>query len=265
MVNPVSTVAMIKLLSTDFDGTLVQHGASPGVSPRLLQWLQDLRGQGVLWAINTGRALFHILDGLEEFSFPIKPDFVLTAEREVYRPSEDGTGWEDFGDWNDRATRAHDELFSRAQPLLEEIDLFIQKETRARTINDRTGLGVIASDEQELEKILLFIEQVRAPVPEFHYQRNSVYLRFCHADYSKGTALGELSRLLELRPEEIFAAGDHYNDIPMLDGVYAKWVACPANSAEPVKTTVLAASGYVASGECSEGVVEALERLFVPR
>lgn len=253
---------MIKLLSTDFDGTLVQHGCSPGVSPRLLDFLLELRQRGVLWAINTGRALFHILDGLEEFSFPIKPDFVLTTEREVYRQTQDGSGWEDFGDWNERALRAHDELFSRAQPLLNEIGLFIEKETRARTINDQTGLGVVASDEQELERILDFIEQIRGRVPEFHYQRNSVYLRFCHADYSKGAALGELSRLLGLVPEQIFAAGDHYNDIPMLDGCYAKWVACPANSTEPVKLTVLNAGGYVAKADCSEGVLEALRHFL---
>ena len=250
---------MIKLLSTDFDGTLVQYDRQPGVSPLLFDCLRQLREEGVLWAINTGRALFHILDGLEEHAFPIRPDYVLTAEREVYRQTANGSGWEDFGDWNERTTRAHDQLFLKAEPLLQEIELFIQKETQARSIDDRSGLGVVAADEEELERIIGFIDSIRGQIPEFSYQRNSVYLRYCHADYSKGAALGELSRLLGLNREQIFAAGDHYNDIPMLDGQYARWVSCPANSTQPVKETVRQAGGYIARRDCSEGVVEALD------
>lgn len=249
----------IHLLSTDFDWTLVQHGASPAVCPRLFDWLNELRQNGVLWAVNTGRALFHILDGLEEHQFPVRPDFILTAEREVYRQTSGGAGWEDYGDWNERSNLVHEELFSRARPLLQQIEEFITSETQARTINDASGLGLIAHDEVELERIVGFIDQKRSSWPDFHYQRNSVYLRFCHAAYSKGSALGELSRLLELDREHVFAVGDHYNDIPMLDGQYAQWVACPSNSAEHVKTVVRAANGYISSAPCSEGVVEALE------
>ena len=88
--------------------------------------------------------------------------------------------------------------------------------------------------------------------------RNTIYLRFCHEAYSKGTALGELARLTGISREEIFAAGDHYNDLPMLDGRFAQWVACPGNAVAPVKEAVAQAGGYVAKGECSAGVVEAL-------
>jgi hypothetical protein len=60
---------------------------------------------------------------------------------------------------------------------------------------------------------------------------------------------------------EIFAAGDHYNDLPMLDGIHAQWVACPNNAVEAVQKTVRAAGGYVAEGRCSTGIVEALAHL----
>ncbi|HEX8489982.1 MAG TPA: HAD hydrolase family protein, partial [Chthoniobacterales bacterium] len=94
--------------------------------------------------------------------------------------------------------------------------------------------------------------------PKFHYQRNMVYLRFCHADYHKGAALAELSRLLEIPREEIFAAGDHHNDISMLDGRYAQYPACPANAISAVKQAVTSAGGYVASKTYGAGVHEAL-------
>ena len=249
---------MIKLLSTDFDGTLVDHDGQPAVSPALFDIFSELRQSGVLWAINTGRAIHHIVEGLEEYVFPIQPDFVVTSERDIFRPKAGGSGWEDFGDWNERSIRAHNELYEAAKPLLEEIQFYIKKHTNALPINELSGIGIIASDEVEMEQIARFIDTLRPRLPEFQYQRNTRYMRFCHSDYSKGTALGELARLLGVPREAIFAAGDHYNDISMLDGQFARWVACPANSADAVKETVRNAKGYVANATYSDGVVEAL-------
>ena len=103
-----------------------------------------------------------------------------------------------------------------------------------------------------------FIDRAREKQPKFHYQRNTVYLRFCHADYHKGAALAELSRLLEIPPAGIFAAGDHYNDISMLDGRFARYPACPANAIPEVKDAVRSAHGYVAAKNHGAGVHEAL-------
>jgi len=250
---------MIKLLSTDFDGTLVNHEKQPAVSNELFDLFLTLRKKGVLWAINTGRAVHHIVEGLEEFGFPFQPDYILTCEREVFRKRKDADeGWEPFGDWNERCTRAHDELFLQAKPIISEIHNFIKNKTNAHPINDIGGIGIVASDEDEMEYIATYIDSLRSRLPAFHYQRNTRYMRFCHTDYSKGTALGELGRLVGISKDDIFAAGDHYNDIPMLNGHFAKWVACPANSADAVKQTVLSANGYVATALCSEGIVESL-------
>ena len=250
---------MIRLLSTDFDGTLVNHFAQPPVAPELFEIFSDLRKNGALWAVNTGRDLGHITHGLVEFHFPIKPDFVLTSERDVFRKSSNGAGWEPFGDWNERCAKAHDELFEKVQPLLEKVLTFLQRETRAQAIWDHMRpVGLIAQDEAEMDRIVAFIEKAREEMPAFSFQRNTQYLRFCHADYSKGAALGELARLTSISREEIFAVGDHHNDIPMLDGKFARWIACPGNSAEAVKETVREAGGYVANASFSEGIVEAL-------
>src|SRR5476651_2517701 len=116
---------MIRLLSTDFDGTLIGHSERPPVVPKLFELLLDLRGRGVVWAINTGRTLSHIVEGLAEYGFPLQPDFVLTTEREVFRRAG-GSGWEDFGDWNRRCFDAHEELFAVARPLLEEIVAYVK-------------------------------------------------------------------------------------------------------------------------------------------
>ena len=249
---------MVRLLSTDFDGTLVDHFATPPVDPALFSVLGDLRSRGVHWAINTGRDLHFVDDGLREFQFPVEPDFVLTAEREVFHRGADGK-WQDVGEWNQRCSAAHDELYAASGALLSDIEKFIETGVEAAPIEDAGRLvGLTAKDDQEMDKICAFLETERVRVPGFGYMRNSIWVRFCHEAYSKGTALSELRRLLGITADEIFAAGDHFNDLSMLDGIHAKWVCCPSNAVEAVQETVRKAGGYIAKGRCSTGVVEAL-------
>lgn len=252
------SAAMIKLLSTDFDGILVDHGAIPPVSPVLLEALAELKSRGVFWAVNTGRVLWHVVSGLQEYRFPIEPDYVLTAEREVFHRGTDGE-WQDFGDWNSRCAADHDWLFSQASPLLADIHAAFGKESWAHFEYDGERMvGIVTDVDQQMDVVCEFLEREKVRVPGFNFMRNTIYLRFCHEAYSKGTALGELARLTGLTREEIFAAGDHYNDLPMLDGRFAKWVSCPGNSVAAVKRAVSEAGGYVANGICGDGVAEAL-------
>ncbi len=249
----------IRLLSTDFDGTLVAHGSDPVLDRRCMEYIERLQGDGVLWAINTGRSVDLLESGLTDFEFPIHPDFILTSERDVFRPSPNGDKWEPFGDWNERVARDHAELFHSAESVLAEVVDFVNRKTKARLLYHSAGLeGLVAENEAELERVTQFIDQAREKQPKFHYQRNTVYLRFCHADYHKGAALAELSRLLEISREEIFAAGDHHNDISMLDGRFARYPACPANAIPEVKEVVKSGGGYVASKDCGAGIHEAL-------
>lgn len=249
----------IRLISTDFDGTLVSHEGDPVLDRGCMEMIGSLQKEGAIWAINTGRSVDLLNTGLADFSFPVHPDFILTSERDVFRPSTNGGKWEAFGDWNERCARDHADLFRSASSVLAEVIDFVNQKTKARVIYDADGpAGVIAQNEEEMECLTRFIDEARSRQPKFHYQRNTVYLRFCHIDYDKGAALAELARLIEIPREEIFAAGDHHNDISMLDGRHAKYPACPANAIDEVKQTVRDASGYVAEGVCGAGVHEAL-------
>lgn len=253
----------ICLLSTDFDGTLVAHGSDPVLDRGCVECIRALQNEGVLWAINTGRSVDLLESGLADFEFPIHPDFILTSERDVFRPSANGDRWEPFGDWNERVAREHAELFQSAQAILAEVVDFVAQKTKARLLYHSAGLeGLVAENEEELDRVTRFIDQAREKQPKFHYQRNTVYLRFCHADYHKGAALAELSRLLEIPAAQIFAAGDHHNDISMLDGRFARYPACPANAIPEVKEAVRSAGGYVARRNCGAGIHEALRHFI---
>jgi HAD superfamily hydrolase (TIGR01484 family) len=253
--------SLIQLLSTDFDGTLVSHvdHAGAGLHRQCLELIRDLQKAGAVWAINTGRSVDLLESGLTNFEFGIRPDFILTTERDVFRPGENGEKWEPFGDWNDRCARDHAELFSSAQPVLAEVVDFVTQETKARLIYDSNRLeGLAAENEKDMEHIVGFIEQARAGHPKFHYQRNGIYLRFCHTDYHKGAALAELARLIQVGRDNIFAAGDHHNDISMLNGKVAAMPSCPANAIPEVQDAVRNAAGYVAQQDAGAGVHEAL-------
>lgn len=249
----------IQLLSIDFDGTLVAHAREPALDRQCMELIRELQSAGATWAINTGRSVDLLESGLSNFEIPIRPDFILTTERDVFRPGENGDKWEPFGDWNDRCARDHAELFSSAEPVLAEVIDFLTQETKARLIYDSHRLeGLAAENEEEMEYIAKFIEQARAGHPKFDYQRNGIYLRFCHADYHKGAVLAELARLIDVPRDNIFAAGDHHNDVSMLDGKVAAMPSCPANAIHEVQNAVRNADGYVAQQEHGAGVYEAL-------
>jgi HAD superfamily hydrolase (TIGR01484 family) len=251
--------AQIKLLSTDFDGTLVSRVSEPFLDRQCMELIRDLQAGGAIWAINTGRSVDLLESGLTDFEVPIRPDFILTSERDIFRPGGNGDKWEAFGEWNERCARDHAELFSSPQSVLAEVVDFVNQKTKARLIYETTEpVGLIASDEEEMNRVTEFIEQAKAKQPKFNFQRNTVYLRFCHADYHKGAALAELARLIEVPREDIFAAGDHHNDVSMLDGKVAAMPSCPANAIEEVKAAVRSAGGYVAQREHGAGVYEAL-------
>lgn len=242
---------------------MVSRVSEPVLDHECIHLIRELQKEGAVWAINTGRSVELLESGLIDFEFPIRPDFVLTTEREVFRPGTNGEKWEPFGDWNERCARDHAELFSSVQSILAELVDFVTQKTKAQLLYHPEGLeGLRAENEEEMNRIVEFIEETRDRESKFHYQRNTIFLRFCHADYHKGAALAELARLIDVSRENIFAAGDHHNDISMLNGEVAAMPACPANAIEEVKMAVRKAGGYIAKREHGAGVREALEHFL---
>ena len=94
------------------------------------------------------------------------------------------------------------------------------------------------------------------------YERNSIYLRFAHSNYNKGTAAASLGELIGVPPTNTFVIGDNHNDLSMLDKEIASMIACPANSVQSVKDKVRKQGGYVASQNSGSGVAEAIRHFF---
>src|SRR5689334_19446471 len=74
----------IKLISTDFDGTLHADHEDPPVPLDLQQMIANLQSRGAKWVINTGRDLSSLMESLGRARLCIKPDFLVVVEREIY-------------------------------------------------------------------------------------------------------------------------------------------------------------------------------------
>src|SRR5207244_6117669 len=111
----------IKLLSIDFDGTLVSRVSEPVLDTQCMEFIRELQKAGAIWAINTGRSVDLLESGLADFAFPIRPDFILTTERDVFLPGRNGDNWEPFGDWNARCVRDHSDMFFSVGSVMYEL------------------------------------------------------------------------------------------------------------------------------------------------
>ncbi|MCH8474510.1 MAG: Cof-type HAD-IIB family hydrolase [Opitutales bacterium] len=258
-----------KLISTDFDGTLVHHDHDPEDFQPLWDFFSYLQKEhGVLWAINTGRDLDFTLYGLEEYQISAKPDFLLTMEREIHLPAEEGapSAWIPHLAWNERCQEDHLALEEKITPQLDSFHRFLEQETTANPVfEEGRFVGIEASTEQELAQIVLRMDDFFSSSADFSYQRNGIYLRFCHVNYHKGAVLRELSRMLSLSPSEVCAAGDNFNDLAMLEPTAAEHLIAPENAIPEVKEALRKHRGIIAEGIAGQGVLEALKTIFVTK
>jgi hypothetical protein len=258
--NPPSS--RLRLISTDYDGTLINSYAEGEIHPDFFTRLQIFRNKGpVTWVINTGRTWENLQNDLIERNVPVWPDWVVLVEREIC--IVDGRRIVSWLEWNHRCELLHTQLFASVRPVWKKIEDFIKSETEAELIVDiGSPLGIIARSEEEADYISTYIVPLLEPWPNLVAVRNSVYFRFSHAFYHKGSCLKAIQQELNISPRETFAVGDHLNDLPMLDRAYAAHIACPANAVELVKAKVRQEGGYVALKDEAAGVIEAWDTFF---
>ena len=93
----------------------------------------------------------------------------------------------------------------------------------------------------------------------------SIYLRFGHRDFHKGSSLSEIARFYQLPASRCFAMGDGHNDLEMLDGAHAGMTACPANAVAVIREKITASGGLITRARHGAGAVEALQHFFRAR
>jgi len=203
-----------------------------------------------------------VLEGLIESDFPFLPDWVIAREREIYFPNEFGR-FIAHKEWNNRCEKDITKLFRKSKKALKAIRKEVEEHTGAQYIEiDGDPAGLISRTEEEMEWIVDRIAPIITTVPNLGWQRNSIYLRFGHSNYQKGSTLTEVARLFDLDSSRAFAAGDSHNDLEMLSPEHSAHAACPANAVDAIKKLVTERNGLITEAAHGHGVVEALKRFF---
>ncbi len=221
---------MIKMVCSDLDGTLIQYGEK-GVQPELFDLIRALAAHGIRFCPASGRqftsqqAQFapvaqHCVYICENGAVVCDSQSKVLGKTPMPRALAEQIAW-DF--WN----RSDGEgevmlsgenmsyLMSRGKGMVD----------RIRFIGNRYRL--IERPEQvpeEITKVSMYVDTGVEPyVPRFvprWQQANAAVAGPKWIDTTlanKGTGVQMLCRALDIRPEEILAFGDNYNDVAMLD------------------------------------------------
>ena len=248
----------IQLISTDFDGTLHCDAECPPIPDQLQERIAELQSQGVKWVINTGRDMASLFETMESCGLKIRPDYLVVVEREIHR-QEDGR-YVGLDPWNRNCSNDHEHIFSRVRADLPRLSSWIQQRFKATIYEDAySPFCLIAETDGDADSILQYMDEYCRQVPNLTIMRNSIYARFSHVAYHKGTALAEIARQLGIDRQHVFAAGDHFNDLPMLSTEYARWLVAPLNAIDVVKEQVKQQQGFLSPYPFGRGVAAGLD------
>jgi HAD superfamily hydrolase (TIGR01484 family) len=251
----------IQILSTDFDGTIFAEFENPPVPPRLQRLIARIQASGGKWVINTGREMSSLMEALGRARLSVKPDFLVLVEREIF--VHENQRYVSLAEWNDACERDHAALFAKVKPDVPALFAWVEERFEATLYEDPwSPFCLIAKAARDAEAVNDHLDEYRKNIPGLVVVRNDVYLRFSHESYNKGTALREIARRLGVAPAGILAAGDHMNDIPMLQPEVAGRLVAPLNGIPLIRELVLGHGGYVATQHCGHGVADAIEAVL---
>ena len=251
----------IDLLSTDFDGTLFAELENPPVPLELQALIGELQKQGVIWVINTGREMASLMEAIARSKLTIKPDYLVLVEREIYCHNQ--SSYEGLADWNTACTLDHEKLFARIRQDLPELVEWVNRRFKATIYEDPySPFCLIAGSADDAKAIHDYLDAYAREIPGLTIVRNDVYARFSHIGYNKGIALKELSKRLGVKKERICVAGDHLNDLSMLNREVAGHILAPGNAVPEVLELIKREKGFQSSRMCGEGILEGLKKVL---
>lgn len=222
---------MIKVVACDIDGTLLREG-SQDISHRIFGEIRRLREKGILFCPASGRQY----ESLRTLFAPVAGELLYLCENGalLYGPGNPGpllekvavaedigrTLWEEIRGREDCEVMASGENMSYICPADGG-----QIVAPIRAVGNRfTQVPRWEDIPETVVKLSAYCPGGAAPVaaemiPRWS-DRFSVavagerWVDFTVAD--KGTGIAALCRTLNVRPEEVMAFGDNYNDVPML-------------------------------------------------
>ena len=253
----------IRIVATDFDLTVYDYRDPPSMRS-LERHFKDLAARNVMIGLASGRERESLQHELEKIGFEWGspyPAFVICNEGEILRT--DGTPWPGAQAWNSHRLSQvemwHGVIEAR-------FDCAVSWANRRRIPLTRPvrktpgGVDVVFDTPQNAERVRQWLlEKFGDDGRQTVLTRNHHIVLSMPANVSKGAALTELARLVDVQPSQVLAIGDNLNDWSMLGENRGFRVGAVANAIDEIKAGVLANGGYVASEPISRGVAEILD------
>ena len=219
---------MIKLIASDLDGTLLQNGAQE-LTPRAIDLVRRLTQKGIYFVAASGR---QYANERRLFS-PVRDDISYIAEN--------GSVCIHKGSVISRGVIEDDLAFRILNELKQQKDFEIvvsREDTCLIEDNDPAFVDLIVNVMKNTTEIVEDITYLKYLQDKFGSEikvvtSGNIWIDFIAPGTNKGTALSEMMKILDVKPEECIAFGDQYNDVEMLELVgtsYAMSNAAPGIS-----------------------------------
>jgi len=257
--------ADIRLISLDFDGTLLVYDDPAGVfHPEVIRLLNSLEERGIRWCANSGRE-FHdqkeVVARSRQRGLNHEPDAFICSESVVFWRS--GNTYESLEPWNQNAHACLRAFHRNAQARLESKLESIQKTyAPAAVMTGELYTAFLLRDHGPATlRLAGDIERYLEGLDEVMITRNGGWVAVMHQSLGKGNALKAYARHIGLPADHILAIGDHHNDLPMLDREIARHVGCPGDAIPEVQQAVRRAGGIIADEAGPVGTVNVIHSL----
>lgn len=254
---------MLKLIFSDLDDTLLDSKKT--VSDETINFIKDLKDTRFI--VNSGRLPYNmeLIKQYIDLSNMVCGNgaYIILDGKLIYSCCLDKKDAYELLDY------AYSKGYSPRLYL--DSGLYITEESKMRTavkVNmvTKTKLFDLLKNEnaykiafydrniENLEDIKCFVDSIENIIYEYS---DSDFLECHHKDTSKGNAIEIVSKLLNVKPDEVLAIGDNENDLSMFNRGYHS--ACPSNANDKVKSAV----EYVSQFDCNNDAMIDIVKHFL--
>lgn len=255
------------MLASDVDDTLLDNGK---ICKRNIEAIERFKSDGGIFSLSTGRgpqALRYILDGV----LKVSPSVLLNGTL-VYDFENSMCVWERIlSDDEKRLMKdVYEEIPDAAIEIYSEEKVYIVRPNEASVIHERyEKFKTVQKEFDEIKdvpanKVMFYTENTEAldriieryPENSFNIIHSTAkigdtpynYIEQLRVGFSKAKGLLELKDALNIKAGGLFAIGDYYNDLEMLE--FADISATTALAPDDIKKAV-----HFIGGTCPSGAV----------
>ena len=258
---------MIKMIAMDFDWTLIDHtGGRQRINEELLKELNHFINNGGYAGIVSGRQVWEFKGTFDSLGIPWHapfPNYMIAREAYLWEYDEK---FVDIKAVNMEISKKILGLMRNLTGYVDEVCHML--ESHGIKLNNFFVYGDFAvelhvADIEEADYAMELVKQfvLDKGLNDTEVHRNGIMITMYHKESGKGNALLRACTYYGIKPNEVLAIGDNYNDISMIASDYGFVGACVGNSNEHIKKLVKEKSGFIGKGVACDGVLDIIRQL----